>query len=91
MKDVVLGNVVKDRISGFSGVVTCRYQWLNGCLRATVSPQELKDGKPIEPHCFDVQQLDLVAEKYSAAHVAPTGTPGGDGRPSPKRNPDPTR
>jgi hypothetical protein len=28
-----LGDVVRDKISGFSGVATCRLDYLNGCER----------------------------------------------------------
>src|ERR1700728_2195934 len=44
---VKLGDVVRDRISGFAGVATSRTEYLNGCVRWQVSPQHLHDGKPI--------------------------------------------
>jgi hypothetical protein len=40
------GDMVLDRISGFKGVATCRPEYLNGCVRWQISPQELHDGKP---------------------------------------------
>ena len=55
-----LGDVVRDRITGFEGVVVANTFWLNGCVRCTVQPQQLKDGKTIESECFDEQQLDLA-------------------------------
>jgi hypothetical protein len=49
MADVVkLGDKVKDRVTGLTGIVIARTDWLNGCIRMTVQPQELKDGKPVD-------------------------------------------
>ncbi len=78
--EVKLGDVAKDKITGLSGVVVGITHWLNGCTRATVQPQELKDGKPIEAQWFDVQQLE---RSKSSDHV-PDKTTGGP-RPEPKR------
>lgn len=58
-----LGALVKDRITGFTGIVMANVFWLNGCVRCSVQPQELKDGKPIDMEAFDEQQLDLVKAK----------------------------
>jgi hypothetical protein len=58
-----LGSKVKDTITGFAGVLTCRTQWLHGCNTYGVQPQELKDGKPMERTHFDEPQLELIEEK----------------------------
>jgi hypothetical protein len=61
MADVVkLGDKVKDRVTGLTGIVVARTDWLNGCIRMVVQPQELKDGKPVETSCFDIEELVLV-------------------------------
>lgn len=67
-----LGDIVKDKITGFEGVVVARTDWLNGCVRMVVQTKKLKDGAPLEPQTFDVEQLELVK---SAAH--PKGKPAG--------------
>jgi hypothetical protein len=54
---VKLGEEVVDSLTGFKGVATGRYTFLNGCMQIEVSPKELKDGKPIEPSAFDEQRL----------------------------------
>lgn len=66
------GDVIRDTITGFKGVLTARTEWLNGCVRLTIQPQELKDGKPIESHTFDVEQCELV-ETAKPKTVKPTG------------------
>jgi hypothetical protein len=75
-----LGDVVKDRISGFKGVATCRLEYLNGCVRWQVSPQELHDGKPVDSHYFDDEQLETIPT--SAPLTLAMRATGGD-RPNP--------
>lgn len=55
-----LGDEVKDRISGFRGIVIAITQWFNGCSRITVATRKIgSDGKPVD-HTFDEPQLELV-------------------------------
>jgi hypothetical protein len=56
------GAVVKDNVTGLEGIITCMTIWMNGCVRYVIQPQELKDGKPVEPTVVDEQQLVLVAD-----------------------------
>ena len=61
---VQLGDVAKDTITGFTGVVVARTEWLHGCERLTLQPQTLnKDGEPIESKSFDEPQIELVKAK----------------------------
>jgi hypothetical protein len=56
-----LGDLVKDRITGFEGIVTALTFYQYGCVRALVQPQGMgKDGKPIEPQVFDDPQLKII-------------------------------
>jgi len=60
---IALGTMVKDKITGFSGVVTGRAEYLNGCISVLVQPGGLKpDGEPIEAHWFDEQRLTLASK-----------------------------
>ena len=56
-----LGDLVKDKVTGFKGIVICQSMWLNGCARLMVQPTTLKDGKPIEPQTFDDLQLEVLS------------------------------
>lgn len=59
---ITLGDRVRDKISGFEGVATCRTAWLYGCIRWMVSPEKLdKGGDIIAPQVFDEPQLALVS------------------------------
>lgn len=81
---ITLGCIAKDKISGFQGVVVGVTQWLNSCIRYTICPQELKDGKPIDGHSFDDKQCEYVGPG-PIEHTKETGGPA----PEPTRNPDP--
>lgn len=71
--DIQLGDVARDSITGYQGVVIARTEWLNGCWRIVIQAQELKDGKPIEAQTFDIEQLVLVQKR---GHVAKKDTGG---------------
>lgn len=61
MEKINLGDTVKDSITGFTGVVAVRAEWLSGCARISVQSTKLdKEGKPIELVTFDENQLTLV-------------------------------
>ena len=57
-----LGDILKDRITGYKGVAISRTQWLNGCVRYDLQAQELHEGKPVASVWFDEEQLFLVQE-----------------------------
>lgn len=73
METVKLGAKVRDTITGLEGIVIHKTEWLNGCWRIGVQPQELKDGKPVEYSVFDVEQLELVAESKAPVPVRTGG------------------
>lgn len=80
-EQVDLGDVVRDVITGLSGVAIARTEWMNGCSRVYVQPKELKDGVPVESTTFD--ESDLVIEVKS--EVAPKRAKTGGPRPEPRR------
>ena len=55
-----LGDKVKDRVTGLEGIVVARTDWLNGCIRMVVQPQELKDGEPVKSSSFDIEELIVI-------------------------------
>lgn len=72
---IVLGCKAKDKITGLTGIVYAITDWLNGCRRISIQPQELKDGKPVEGSVFDVEQVEFVEEAASNLIEKPTGGP----------------
>lgn len=85
-EQVKLGCLAQDSITGFTGVVVAITEWLNGCRRITIQPKELKDGKPIDGHTFDAEQVELVCPAVPK-DVVPSGGP----RIEPVSRTDPTR
>lgn len=55
-----LGDKVKDRVTGISGIAIYRCEFLNGCVQYGIKQQAGKDGKEIEAVACDSQQLELV-------------------------------
>jgi hypothetical protein len=68
---------VKDRITGFSGVVTGFVTYLSGCNQALVVPKVGKDGSFKEGQCFDEQRLE-VDKKCSVIKLNNGNTPWAD-------------
>jgi len=55
-----LGDQLRDKITGFTGIATGRTEWLNGCIRYALQSEKLKDGAVQSSEHFDEEQLDLV-------------------------------
>lgn len=79
-REIELGETARDTITGFQGVVIAKTKWLHGCVRITLQPQTLHDGKPVDSVTFDAPQLERVdAQRHPG--TARTGGP----RPEPAR------
>ena len=66
-----LGERVKDSINGFSGVITARAEYLYGCIRYLVEPQDLDEkGQPKESQWIDEQRLLFRSADEPAASAA---------------------
>ena len=61
-----LGADVKDPLTGYSGIIMCRNQWLHGCNTYGVKSRQLKEGTPIHLEYFDEGQLELVTDNGKA-------------------------
>jgi len=81
---ITLGKKYKDRVTGFMGLATARHEYLNGCVRVTIQATTLKEGKPLEPEAFDIEQLDFVDDGIA---VAPKKTGGPGDVPKPRFQP----
>jgi hypothetical protein len=59
---VRLGARAKDVISGFTGIVTGRSTYLNGCVSVCISLEGLsKDGEP-KHEWFDEQRIEVIVQ-----------------------------
>lgn len=86
IEDIKLGTKARDKITGLTGIATTKTQWLNGCLRVGIQPQEIKDGKPVDPSFFDVEQVEFLV----GGLVKESKRSGGP-MPDPVRSADPKR
>ena len=62
-----LGDKAKDKLTGFTGTIVGKTEWLFGCIRFGVQSGELHDGKPIDLQWFDEHQLVEVGHLPSPA------------------------
>lgn len=68
---IKLGGKVRDRVTGFEGVVVARTDWLYGCSRFGVQSSGMKDGVPLAAQWFDEQSLDALSTEPGGP--SPTG------------------
>lgn len=76
MSEIRLGSRVKDQITGFQGIVVVISEYLHGCRRIGVIPEELREGKPGDAQFFDEPQVELLQENVIASTASKKG-PGG--------------
>lgn len=72
-----LGSKVKDKITGFSGVVTGFVTYLSGFNQALVVPRVGKDGAFKDGQWFDEQRL-VINKKIAPIKLDNGKTPGAD-------------
>ena len=62
-----LGQKVKDKVTGFEGIIIAKVEYLNGCVQFAIRPKIKKgDSKFPENHYIDEGQLVLVSEGIRA-------------------------
>jgi hypothetical protein len=75
---IQLGSKVRDTLTGFSGMLTGRTEWLYGCIRLGIDPCKVnKDGKPIETEWFDEQRVEVIESKKPKVSKGSKATTGG--------------
>lgn len=79
MKEIKLGDKVKDPITGVVGIAVGRTIWLYGCARIAVQPMGVnKEKKPFETISVDEPQLIVVQPKKIKEGGHKTGGPRGN-------------
>jgi len=72
------GKKAVDLVTGFTGTVTSRVEYLNGCIQYAVKPRVDKDGKMPDSMYIDEEQLEILDEKPVKIKSVPTGGPQAD-------------
>ena len=89
MKEIKLGDKVRDRVTGYEGIATSKTEFLNGCIQIEVTPR-LKKGAAIKPEetigiGIDLGQLERVSDGLNAKKPIKKSTNGGPMRKVPRR------
>jgi hypothetical protein len=80
---IELGDKVRDKVTGFEGIVTGRYSYLSGCDRFGVQGVAIK-GEVKEAVSFDEVHLEVIKKAVVKRFVANYQETGGP-RPEPAR------
>jgi len=76
MSKIQLGDLVKDKVTGFKGVAVARTTWISGCDRINVQPVGVdKSGKLYEPQSFDEPLLEIIKKQKTKEQSHKTGGP----------------
>lgn len=74
-----LGETVRDKVTGFKGIVTSAARHLSGCDTYGVVPTALKDGAPQDTRWFDEPRLESKGGSVLSIDERPVRT-GADNR-----------
>lgn len=77
-----IGVKVRDRITGFTGIVTGFVRYITGCNQCLVAPPVKENGEFADSHWIDVQRLEVLPGNPI---VLDSGTNPGPDAPAPKR------
>ncbi|HED05845.1 MAG TPA: hypothetical protein ENI61_04080 [Ignavibacteria bacterium] len=70
---IKLGDKVRDKISGFTGIVVAKSEFLNGCIQCDIMPKcKTKDKMP-EAQGIDIQSLEVIKNKPKKIKKSSTG------------------
>jgi hypothetical protein len=70
---IELGQKVADRITGFSGLVTGKAEYITGCNQILVQPELNKDGAFVEGRWIDEDRAEIVNAKPFTLKVTAPG------------------
>lgn len=78
---IEFGDRMRDKASGFEGLVTALYLYQHGCMRVQLRGASRTTGEPIDA-TFDAPELEHVATGQPVARSRRTGGPHGLSGPS---------
>jgi len=76
-RDPELGDIVKHRVTGFSGVVTTYAKHLAGCDRLWIEPRVDATGKAMDGQWADIDMIEIVTPNAVEPVVYTRRAPGG--------------
>jgi hypothetical protein len=72
---VELGDQVRDKVTGFKGIVTGKAQYLTGCKQVMVTPKVGDDGKYVDACWLDVDRVEVLGKEAIKIDVVDNGGP----------------
>lgn len=72
-----LGDKVRDKVTGFEGIVTTHAKHLTGCDRLWVEPTVGEDGKKRDGHWIDIDMIEIVEPSVLERVIYSRAAPGG--------------
>ncbi|HEC64169.1 MAG TPA: hypothetical protein ENI23_02615 [bacterium] len=76
MEKIKLGQEVKDKITGYTGIAVSRTHFFQGCDRIGVQLREVVENKTIDPETFDEPDLEIVSEGILPIEKPKSTSPG---------------
>lgn len=70
---ISMGDQVRDTLSGFTGVVIARSEFLTGCNQVLVMPESHDPSKMNDSHWFDVERMQKIKERAVEFRTRPGG------------------
>jgi len=61
-KKIKFGDKVRDKLTGFEGIVTARIQYIYGCIQYEVKPTIDEDGNQRKHDWIDENQLEIIKD-----------------------------
>ena len=71
------GDEARDKVTGFSGIITGRADYIAGCRQYSLSPRAKDDGSLPEALWFDEERIEVVIASAVTIEASPTGGPSG--------------
>jgi hypothetical protein len=66
---VSLGMEVREKVTGFTGIVVVLMHNIDGSISAGVQPRHTTDGRPAEPFDFDLERLEIINGDAGASNT----------------------
>ncbi len=75
-KEINFGDKVRDKISGFAGIVTSKTEFINGCVQYGITPR-MKKGDKLYPESIAVDEvsIEVIKTKHKKIKRRETGGP----------------
>ena len=56
------GKLAKDKVTGFTGIITSKHIYMYGCAQYSLNPPVDKDGRQQDIQFFDEGRIEIIGE-----------------------------